>query len=835
MPTDVHATNDLTDQPSTDRAGYPAHFSDLQVDVFRARGIPPHIVRDYRLAVYNGDALTRNKKDGAKGYGTLPVIEGVTGIVIPYPSLKEYSSDISEWDGRATYHRVRLDVTRLPSEVEGGTIITEGKDLPRYLAPAKVKVQPFMTWPAMAAREDVSVPLVFTEAPLKALSVLANLGMAAIGLGGVSAGFKSDGQLTEVLRRAFVWTGRTVYIAYDAGMATNPLVAKGAASLALLLLDAGADVRLVRLPFVTDEYFEAKDQGPDDYIANNGADALRTLFDEAENADPVARVSGNKVLAYKLLDDLYTCAVLTESPYKASQYPTVGGIGAKSVNQKLKEFQLKMETSAPKGPPLKLDGMTMDDIGLAGRLVRHLGGKGEYVPEWETWMVYADGQWIKDSGGLKIQREAKLSTHQIVEEAAEACDDQRSYYESFLDRARSERGLAAAVKLSRDIVATSPEAYLSNPKLLNLANGAIDLETGELSPHKPEHRMAYKLRMEFDPLADTSRIDKFLERVQPDPEVRAYLWRLLGYSITGLIREHVLPIHYGTGRNGKGTLLNAVLSMVGDLGCTIPEEVLTVSKGQQHPTAIATLFGKRFAVASEVNQGDTLNVARVKRLTGGDPLSARFMRGDFFTFVPTHHLQLMLNDRPRVPNATDKALWSRVHCIPWEVVVPDSEQDRGLLDALRTDQGLLRRLVEGAQDYFRVGLCPPEIVRIATTDYQTSEDRYADWIDECVEPAEGHQVTVQDLYEHWSKWSEKRGMKPEAYTTFSKALESRSVGVKIMGGPRKKTAARAGVRLATGVAQDLSDVDYFLEAAGVPSQEELDAEAWADRQVLLPH
>ena len=398
MPTDVIATNDLIDQPATDRAGYPAHFSDLQVNVFKARGFPPHIVRDYRLAVYNGDALTRNKKYGAEGYGTLPVIEGATGIVIPYPSLKGYSADISEWDGRATYHRVRLDVTRLPSEVEGGTIVTEGKHLPRYLAPAKAKVQPYMTWPAMAAREDVSVPIVFCEAPLKALSILANLGMAAIGLGGVSAGFKSEGQLTEVLRRAFVWSGRTVYIAYDAGLATNPMVAKGAASLALLLLEAGADVRLVRLPFKLDEHFGAEDQGPDDFVANNGADALRKLFIEAENADPIARVSGNKVLAYKLLDDLYTCAVLTASPYKASQYPTVGGIGAKSVSSKLKEFQAKLESSASK-PRIKLVEMTMDDIGLASRLVRHLAGKGEYVPEWETWMVYSDGQWIKDSGG----------------------------------------------------------------------------------------------------------------------------------------------------------------------------------------------------------------------------------------------------------------------------------------------------------------------------------------------------------------------------------------------------------------------------------------------------
>ncbi len=566
--------------------------------------------------------------------------------------------------------------------------------------------------------------------------------------------------------------------------------------------------------------------GVDDLTGNK--DAVRTVIEWFVDKGLVEAPAENRAKSTWSDKELQRLTAITKAESEAV------GIGIEEVGESpyASDWEASLEAACSVSAT---EVFGLHDIGNSQRLVKYVGQRAAYVPHWASWMVYNEGTWQEDKKDLAMRASAESAIAKIPKEAALADASERAAYKSWYTKSSSEGRVLAAVNLAKHRLVSSPSEFVSNPRMLNVANGVVNLETGELLEHAPRHKMTHMINVEYDPRADTTLVDTFFAKSQPDPEVRAYLWRLLGYSISGVVADHVIALHYGKGRNGKGTLIQAISTMMGSLATPVPDEVLTVGAKGQHPTSIATLFNKRFAVASEIQAGSMLNAAMVKRLTGGDLITARGMRQDFYTFAPTHHIHMLINDRPKVPNAADSAIWDRLHMIPWTVVVPVEERILGLQDRLAKDPGLLRRVVEGAVAYFCDGLQPPEIIRVSTSDYQRDEDRYADWIDECVEVDPGGTVTVQALYESWVKWAEKRGMRNEAYNTFSKALELRNVGSKCMGGPRKKTAARAGVRLAGVVVDDLTDIDMHL-AAGVvtpPSDAELDAEEWADRQVLF--
>jgi hypothetical protein len=351
MSIDHDLTSVLSGQPATDRTGYPPCLSDMQVKVLRERCISGETATKYQLGVYNGNALADRKKQfGIDTYPELPIITQANGILIPYPSSSQYSGDIRQWNAaKADYWRVRMDATSFEYETEPGVSGAKvTKKVGRYLAP-KGDVQPYPSWSVLAACNDVSVPIVITEAPIKALAVESMTGLAAIGMGGIHAGFhdSSADQLTlhKTLKRTFAWKGRTVYVSYDADLLGNPLVAQAAARLVSLLQAEKADVRLVRLPYREDE-FGRHDQGPDDYMFANGAEAYRALVNNAESADPAQRLKADKSLVFELLDDPFSRAYLSESPTAVDQFCLVAGRGLsrKTVGAAIKKY--KEELSA---------------------------------------------------------------------------------------------------------------------------------------------------------------------------------------------------------------------------------------------------------------------------------------------------------------------------------------------------------------------------------------------------------------------------------------------------------------------------------------------------------
>ena len=285
--------------------------------------------------------------------------------------------------------------------------------------------------------------------------------------------------------------------------------------------------------------------------------------------------------------------------------------------------------------------------------------------------------------------------------------------------------------------------------------------------------------------AEAKAWEKFLfEIFQEDTELTAYIQRLFGYSITGKTTEHILPILWGQGRNGKGTLLEILQYVLGPLAGPIQSEMLLDQgrlKNSSSPTAdIMALRGKRLVWGSETEEGRRLNDGKVKWLVGGDTLVGRPPFGKRqITFKPTHTLFLLTNHKPHI--ASDNyALWQRVHLIPFTLSfvdepVADNERKRDpeLAVKLKAEaSGILAWLVRGCLEWQRLGLKPPEIVRQATKEYRQDEDLVGHFIDDACISGKDAEVQAGKLYKAYMEWCKENGHKPINGMRFGKAIKN---------------------------------------------------------------
>jgi putative DNA primase/helicase len=342
---------------------------------------------------------------------------------------------------------------------------------------------------------------------------------------------------------------------------------------------------------------------------------------------------------------------------------------------------------------------------------------------------------------------------------------------AMLESARSEAGIPIL-----------PEELNRDGMLLNCGNGTLELRTGKLREHRPEDFITKLCPVAFDPHARCETWLRFLADIFPagdaakdagDGELIGWLQRFLGYCLTGDVREQILPIFWGKGANGKSTLLNVLLEMLGtDYAIKAPTDLLMV-KGDAHPTEKADLFGRRLVVCLETEEGRRLAESLVKDLTGGDRIRARRMREDFWEFSPTHKVILCTNHKPRI-RGTDHAMWRRIRLVPFTVTIPDDKQDKQLPDKLRAEYpGILAWLVRGCLDWQRQGLGLPEAIRMATSVYRCNEDLLAAFLAECCEIHHALRCRASDLYGRFRRWCEHGGETIPSQRTFGEMLTDR--------------------------------------------------------------
>jgi putative DNA primase/helicase len=277
-----------------------------------------------------------------------------------------------------------------------------------------------------------------------------------------------------------------------------------------------------------------------------------------------------------------------------------------------------------------------------------------------------------------------------------------------------------------------------------------------------------------------------------------YLQRLIGYSLTALTTEHVLAFFYGGGRNGKSTFVQTLRTILGEYACAAPRDLLFEKKqGDGHPAELARLYGKRFAVCAEIGEHTILDEAKVKDLTGGDVISARRMREDFWDLVPTHTLFISGNHKPTV-RGDDLGIWRRIRLVPWTVTVDDAAVDKDLPEKLKAEgAGILRWAVLGCIEWAEIGLQEPDEVIDATREYRQESDVFGDFLkmhavfgadEKC------HRATFRERYE---AWCEEDGHKPLGAKKIAQRLHEHGVrGASVRVGHSVKNGW-VGVRLKT--------------------------------------
>ena len=325
-----------------------------------------------------------------------------------------------------------------------------------------------------------------------------------------------------------------------------------------------------------------------------------------------------------------------------------------------------------------------------------------------------------------------------------------------------------------------PDQLDQHPFLLNCANGTVDLRTGQIRPHSRAELITHCVDTAYNPTATAPTWQKFLESTfAGDQDLIRFVQKAVGYSMTGSTQEQVLFFCHGVGSNGKSTLLETLLLLLGKLGIQAAPGLLMASRTERHPTDQADLFGKRLVVSQETEDGRRMNESLVKQLTGGDTIRARRMREDFWEFQPTHKLWLSTNHKP-VIKGTDHAIWRRIRLIPFSVKFTDdgangtAKKDCGLKDKLRAElPGILAWAIAGCLAWQREGMAAPAAVTRATDGYQAEMDMLAAWLEDCCVINRIADVKVSDLYSSYAAWCASNGEHPETQRKLGMRLTER--------------------------------------------------------------
>lgn len=416
----------------------------------------------------------------------------------------------------------------------------------------------------------------------------------------------------------------------------------------------------------------------------------------------------------------------------------------------------------------------LTDQGNAERLRHWQGGNLLFCGPWNKWLWFDGARYRIDTNGEVGRRTIETVRKIHLEAANEEEQDRRSAIAKHAISSESDARVRALLSRARELFPVEPEEFDADPLLLNCHNGTLDLRTGDLRAHRKDDRLTKTTGIAFDPDADCPRWLAFLHRVMAGSEALiSFLQRAAGYGLTGLTVEQVLLFFWGTGRNGKSVFIKAMQHAMGDYAKSTRPETLMVKQGSDIPNDVAALVGARLVATVEVEEGSRLAESLIKQLTGGDRISARFLRGEFFEFTPTFKIVMAGNHKP-VIRGTDMAIWERILTVPFTITIPREERDRELPQKLEEEApGILAWMVEGCRQWQVRGLDPPPEVRAATEEYRGEMDILAQFLEECCENEYAAVTTAADLYERYGEWAKTAGERQWSQQLFGRRLRER--------------------------------------------------------------
>lgn len=535
-------------------------------------------------------------------------------------------------------------------------------------------------------------------------------------------------------------------------------------------------------------YSRASNLAPDDFFLDSHRRIYKQMRDLAESCRPIDIITLTEELAHRneleMVGDVgYISGLVDGVPDRPSVERYVQMVLQYAARRRFAKSaeaaqQLAFDPSVPISA-LAEAGTRMSEIAaisevlppqfseeaLALRFSRRYSDSLRYVNDWGRWMSWDGTRWREDRT-LHVFDKARAVCREV---SAECGKDQRNGI-----RLASKLTVAAVERLARSDRrhAATVEQWDSDPWMLNTPEGTVDLRTGEIQGHRRE---LYITKLTASgPGGDCPLWLRFLARITAgNAELQSFLQRTMGYCLTGTTTEHALFFMFGTGANGKSVFLSTMAALLGDYAKTAPVSIFTVSSTEQHPTDLASLRGARFVTAIETEDGRWWAEARIKSLTGGDRVAARFMRQDFFEYVPQFKLIVAGNHKPGLRNV-DEAIRRRLHLIPFTVTIGEQERDPNLTSKLRDEyRGILRWAIKGCLEWRHRGLEPPVCVRNATECYLAAEDVVGRWVEErCLRRPE-YWTAGAALFADFQGWCEATGERAGTQKRFTQGLENR--------------------------------------------------------------
>ncbi len=432
-----------------------------------------------------------------------------------------------------------------------------------------------------------------------------------------------------------------------------------------------------------------------------------------------------------------------------------------------------------------------NDIGNARKFVKTYGDLVRYLPRHKRWFIYDGKRWTVDDM-RRVQRYAQDMVLNMQLEAAGLYDaKERQAALRWAKRSADARRINALIDQASSMLSITPDTFDLHREIVNTQSGVMYIgsnselltldynHNGSMQYHddyKSDNAELYCSKItsvEHNTDAQCPMFDAFMHTIFAErKDLIDYLWRAIGLSISGYT-EAVIFICHGVGANGKSTLLDTLMAMLGDYALATTTETLLVKRSGAPTNDVARLQGARMVVAQEVGQGRNLDEQLVKQLTGGDQVTARFLYGEYFTFQPCCKIWLCTNHRPRI-TGTDHGIWRRIHLIPFSITIPEAEQDHQMSKKLKAElPGIFAKAVKGLKQWQEQGLNPPLEVLAATGEYRSEQDGMKAFLDDCCLLGELYRSKSQLMYNTYKAWSKQSGEKTISQRNFNATLKDR--------------------------------------------------------------
>jgi putative DNA primase/helicase len=368
-----------------------------------------------------------------------------------------------------------------------------------------------------------------------------------------------------------------------------------------------------------------------------------------------------------------------------------------------------------------------DDVATAERFLDLWGDEICYQAETRKWLVWDGIRWKQDQLEEVFNNAVEFAKGLHSPEITSSTEGKK-----YAQRANSHAGLNAFLVIAQKKKTVPAAAFDSHPYLINCTNGTLDLRTFELLPHDRTKLITKVVACEYDPDAEAPEFLEFLETVQPDRKIRAFLQRSIGYSLLGVVRERAFWILYGIGNNGKSIFLILFIKLLRDYASGTTANSIMARKGSQIPNDIARLKGQRFVIVPETQEDEKIDAALVKALSAGDTITARFLFGEFFDFQFTGKLWIATNNKPVITDRS-KGFWDRVIVVPFAQDIPPDKvikSDDLIANLLAEAPGIFAWAVQGCRDYFELdSLDVPAEIQNQIDSYRGEQDPIAQFLE----------------------------------------------------------------------------------------------------------